>query len=155
RLVTQRLLAAVDIRPNAKGRLDAVHHEKVARALEAHLSSSGEYTYTLELARHDRHADPVVDFLCNVKRGHCERFASGLAVMLRAQGIPSRIVTGFRGAENQQNDRYFVRQNHAHSWVEALVRRTDNQGQTTWHWLTLDPTPSEDQQSTEASGWGR
>ena len=38
-----------------------------------------------------------MDFLVNVKQGHCERFASALALMLRSQGIPSRVVVGFRG----------------------------------------------------------
>jgi hypothetical protein len=151
RLVDQRQLTAADIRPDVAGRLPTASHEKIARALENHLLNSAEYTYSLELSRDDRGADPVVDFLCNVKRGHCERFASGLALMLRCEGIPARIVTGFRGAENFNNGWYHVRHSNAHSWVEVLVQRRIGE----WRWLTFDPTPGEDQANANLTGLGR
>jgi hypothetical protein len=150
RLVEQRQLQPADIRPDAAGRLPAASHEKVARALEAHLRASGEYAYSLVLLRDDRRADPVVDFLCNVKLGHCERFASGLALMLRCEGVPARIVTGFRGADSLNNGTYRVRHSNAHSWVEVLVQRRIGD----WRWLTLDPTPGEEQANAGA-GLGR
>ncbi|HEX6243615.1 MAG TPA: transglutaminase domain-containing protein, partial [Polyangiales bacterium] len=69
------------------------------------------------------------------KRGHCEYFATALALMLRAVGIPSRNVTGFVGGEyNQFGGYYGLRQSDAHSWVEAL---THDRG-----WIILDPTPA-------------
>jgi transglutaminase-like putative cysteine protease len=118
--------------------------EKVARALADHLSHSGEYTYTLNLRREDTSQDPVVDFLWNVKEGNCDRYASALTLMLRAESIPARIVKGFRGAENQGDGTYLVRNSHAHSWVEALVLRADRTGRTEPYWLILDPTPGTD-----------
>jgi len=153
-LVARGQLTAADVLPGSDGALRRERHEKVARALEAHLGHSGEYGYTLNLARRDRNADPVVDFLCNVKEGHCERFASGLAVMLRSQGIPARIITGYRGTEHQGDGLYHVRQNQAHSWVEALVPRSGPDGVET-RWLTLDPTPAEDQGHADLSAVGR
>ena len=80
--------------------------ERVGRALEKHLAQSGEYGYTLDLRRQDASLDPAMDFLVNVKAGHCERFASALALMLRSQGVPSRVVVGFRGAADQGNGVY-------------------------------------------------
>ncbi|HXG09594.1 MAG TPA: DUF3488 and transglutaminase-like domain-containing protein [Gemmataceae bacterium] len=118
------------------------YHEKVARALTDYLATSGDYTYTLELRRHERRLDPIEDFLRNVKQGHCERYAAALALMLRSQGIPARVVQGFRGGENQEDGHYILRHSDAHSWVEALVPRVQPNGQVEMHWLTLDGTPS-------------
>jgi protein-glutamine gamma-glutamyltransferase len=115
--------------------------EAVAHALNEYLARSGDYAYTLDLRRDDASLDPVLDFLKNVKTGHCERYATALALMLRSQGIPARIVKGFRGAEQQEDGVYVVRQSHAHSWVEALVL---DQDVLRFDWLTLDPTPADD-----------
>jgi hypothetical protein len=84
--------------------------------------------------------DPAEDFLINTKVGHCQRFATALALMLRSVGVPARIVLGYRGFETDGAGIYEVQQCHAHAWVEALIQRTRN-GTATWHWLTLDPTP--------------
>lgn len=114
--------------------------ERVSRALSNYLSSSGNYRYTLDLQPGARGVDPTEDFLMSAREGHCERFATGLCLMLRSCGIASRLVIGYRGAESQGDGRYLVRQSHAHSWVEALIQRDTPLG-TRLHWLTLDPTP--------------
>ena len=114
--------------------------DKIAHALTNYLANSGEYVYTLELRREDPAVDPAVDFLCNLKEGHCERFATGLALMLRTQGIPARLVKGFHGLELTGDGQYLVRQRHAHSWVEALVPRAG--GGRELDWLLLDPSPA-------------
>ena len=63
--------------------------------------------------------------------------------MLRAEGIPSRLVTGFKGgALNPLTERFEVQQRHAHAWVEAWITRTDADGRTVGEWVTLDPTPA-------------
>jgi len=54
-----------------------------------------------------------MDFLLNVKQGHCERFAGALALMLRSQGVQARVVAGFRGAEHKGDGQYVIRQNFA------------------------------------------
>jgi hypothetical protein len=138
--------------PTASGRfLKPRCWEKVAGALTEYLARSGEYTYSLDLRRSDLDLDPTVDFLCNVKEGHCERYAGGLALLLRSLGVPCRVAKGFRGQENQGDGTYLVRQSHAHSWVEVLVVRSPpgpaaggEDVEKTWprYWRTLDPTPS-------------
>ncbi len=102
-----------------------------AIALEKYLST--HFGYTLELPR-SLPQDPLANFLFERKRGHCEYFASSMAVMLRSLRIPSRIVTGFRGGEfNDLTGQYVVRASDAHSWVEAYFPGSG--------WVTFDPTP--------------
>ena len=75
-----------------------------ARALEAFLRDSGQFTYTLQMDVKDRSLDPVEDFLVNRKKGHCEYFASALALLLRSVNIPSRVVNGFKGGDWNELD---------------------------------------------------
>ena len=108
-------------------------YEKAA-SVERYLTTN--FGYTLELPS-TPHADPIAYFLFERKRGHCEYFASAMAVMLRAEGIPSRVVTGFRGGEfNNLTGSYIIRARDAHAWVEAYI---PNRG-----WLAFDPTPAGD-----------
>lgn len=77
--------------------------------------------------------DPVDDFLFNTQRGFCEHYAGSFAVLMRAAGIPARIVTGYQGGEvNPFGNYLIVRQSDAHAWVEIWL-----QGQG---WLRVDPT---------------
>jgi hypothetical protein len=102
-----------------------------ALAIERYLTT--EYGYTLQLPSQPP-ADPLADFLFRRRRGHCEYFASSMAVLLRTVGIPSRVITGFRGAQfNQVNSTYIVRASDAHSWVEAFIPGAG--------WMAFDPTP--------------
>jgi hypothetical protein len=133
-----RLLAALERRRRWGADLPPIFWEPVGRMLADHLARSGEYTYSLQIARKVMRLDPVVDFLVNVKEGHCERYASALALMLRSLGVPARIVKGFRGADYLGEGKYQVRNSHAHAWVEALVPA---QGGPGYDWLLLDPTP--------------
>ena len=92
------------------------------------------YPYSLELPKVEA-ADPIANFLFERKKGHCEYFASSMAVMLRLNGIPSRIVTGFQGGElNPVSGWYQIRSSDAHSWVEAWFPLKG--------WVSFDPTPS-------------
>jgi transglutaminase-like putative cysteine protease len=135
--VPESLRAAL-AKPQQDFQVRPTHWEAAARVLADYMANSGEYTYTLEMTRHDRSIDPVLDFLINIKQGHCERFAAALALMLRSVGIPARVVKGFRGCDSQGDGQYLVRHSHAHAWVEILVPRgTWN----TYDWLTLDATP--------------
>jgi protein-glutamine gamma-glutamyltransferase len=78
--------------------------------------------------------DPLSDFLFVRKAGYCEYFASAMAVMLRAQGIPSRVATGFQsGYYNDVSGLYVVRASDAHAWVEGWIAGRG--------WMTFDPTP--------------
>ena len=138
------------VREQGRPSIESTYREVVARALSSYLSQSGDFTYTLEIKRVNPNVDPVVDFLLNVKKGHCERYASGLVLMLRSLGIPSRVIKGFRGCNYSDNGSYVIRNNQAHSWVEVLVpqlsadgnfRQDIVSGRPIFDWLTLDPTP--------------
>jgi transglutaminase-like putative cysteine protease len=108
--------------------------EMKAERLAAYLRDSGTFRYSLSGEVINPRLDPVEDFLVNRKAGHCEYFASALALLLRAEGIPSRMVSGFKGGEvNRLSGEFEVQQRHAHTWVEA-----DLGGR----WVTLDPTPA-------------
>ncbi|HEU5237095.1 MAG TPA: DUF3488 and transglutaminase-like domain-containing protein, partial [Pyrinomonadaceae bacterium] len=102
-----------------------------ALAIESYLREN--YGYTLEMKAGGR--DPLADFLFNVRAGHCEYFATAMAVMLRNEGIASRVVNGFLPGEyNEASGAFTVRQSDAHSWVEAFFPQTNS-------WVTFDPTP--------------
>jgi hypothetical protein len=135
----EQFIRALEQRRAPGSYLPPVYWERVARMLSEHLSRSGEYTYSMELRRESRKMDPVLDFLVNVKQGHCERYSSALALVLRTQGIPARIVKGHRGADYQGDGTYLVRNSHAHAWVEALIPGAD--GKSDGDWLVLEPTP--------------
>ena len=118
------------------------NYEK-AVALERYLAT--HFAYTLELPS-SVPRDPLADFLFQRKKGHCEYFASSMAVMLRSLRIPSRIVTGFRGGEyNDLTGQYVVRASDAHSWVEAYFPGSG--------WISFDPTPAGSLPAR--TGWSR
>jgi len=151
-LAAQKRVASDAVGPNG---VRPEHYEAVARALTDYLANSGEYKYTLTLQRLDPSVDPVEDFLYFTRRGHCNRFSTALALMLRSQGIPSRIVLGYRGADEVSDGKYEVRSAYAHSWVEAMVPRPRPDGEPAWHWLTLDATPSTEDMEEVEFQWGR
>lgn len=104
-----------------------------AISLEQHLRSN--YQYTLETAISSQNVTPVGHFLFETQTGHCEYFASSLAVMLRQAGIPSRLVTGFSATNKNPLTGYFeVRGLDAHAWVEAFFPEHG--------WVSLEPTPA-------------
>jgi transglutaminase-like putative cysteine protease len=113
-----------------------------SRYLMDHLQNPDEFSYTLRGGRGDPTIDPVLDFLVNRKEGHCEYFASALALMLRVHDVPARVVNGFKGGDSNEllGKSIVVREKHAHSWVEALVKLPDGSGP---EWITLDPTPGQ------------
>jgi len=104
-----------------------------AVAIESRLRH--DYGYTLEMLPFAV-ADPLATFLFDRKKGHCEYFASAMVVMLRTQGIPARLVTGFQsGVYNPITGLQVVRESDAHSWVDAWIAGRG--------WTTFDPTPSD------------
>jgi transglutaminase-like putative cysteine protease len=114
-----------------------------AVALERYLRT--HFGYTLQLGR-SAHRDPLAYFLFERKQGHCEYFASAMAVMLRTLKIPSRVVNGFRTGEfNDVTSQYLVRASNAHSWVEAYFPG--------YGWVSFDPTPAAP--AEVRTGWNR
>ncbi|HRI04726.1 MAG TPA: DUF3488 and transglutaminase-like domain-containing protein [Pyrinomonadaceae bacterium] len=113
-----------------------------AVAVEKYLQNNLGYTLE-QTASGD---EPVADFLFNVREGHCEYFATAMAVMLRTQGIATRIVNGFHGGEyNETADMTVVRQSNAHSWVEVYFPKENV-------WVPFDPTPFAGQNAAASSG---
>jgi len=125
---------------------------RIAERLESYLAMSNEFAYTLDLNRPNiPEMDPIEQFLAVDRRGHCQFFASTMVMMLRSQGIPARVVVGYRTDEyNDLGQYYLVRQLHAHAWVEALIdsqevtqhRAIYGQPRTKHYWVRFDPTPS-------------
>ncbi len=111
----------------------------LARTLETALRS---WRYTLDNPS-GRAANPLEDFLDRTQAGHCEYFASAMALMLRARGVPARVVNGYRlGPWIAEGGYYRVSQDVAHSWVEYW-------DQGAWH--VADPTPAAPPTSAEGS----
>ncbi|MBN2022950.1 MAG: DUF3488 domain-containing protein [Pirellulales bacterium] len=131
-----------------------------ARHLEYQLRDTGQFTYNLRAARQDFEIDPIEDFVANRPEGHCEYFATALALMLRGQGIPSRLVVGYCCDEYNPLGRFYqVRQLHAHTWVEVYLEPDQlpgNMGQDPiWSrggWFRLDATPSASDRPTGVVG---
>jgi protein-glutamine gamma-glutamyltransferase len=89
------------------------------------------FYYTLTPSRLDLNS--VDDFLFNTRRGFCAHYASAFTLMMRAAGIPARVVTGYQGGEyNRLGDYYIVRQSDAHAWSEVWLRGRG--------WVRIDPT---------------
>jgi len=119
--------------PELAQKITANATNNYARALAIETYLRQNLGYTLELPGVE--SDPLANFLFQRKKGHCEYFASSMAVMLRTLGIPSRVVNGFRGGQyNDLNQTWIIRGRDAHSWVEVYFPE--------YGWVTFDPTPS-------------
>ncbi|MDA8155889.1 MAG: DUF3488 and transglutaminase-like domain-containing protein [Actinomycetota bacterium] len=103
-----------------------------AYAIEKYLGQHCSYSLYVPASRPG--ISPIIDFLFGTRRGYCEHFASAMALMLRAAGIPSRLVAGYSGGEfNPVGNYSIIRQRDAHTWVEALINGK---------WTRFDPTPA-------------
>lgn len=125
----------------------------VNRALE-HFNDNS-FTYTLRADPLGRHS--VDEFLFDTRRGYCEHYASAFTFLMRAAGVPARVVTGYQGGRyNQFGDYLLVRQSDAHAWAEIWL---EGRG-----WVRADPTSAIDPSRVELGGaagvgsqseWGR
>ncbi|MDR7428136.1 MAG: transglutaminaseTgpA domain-containing protein, partial [Armatimonadota bacterium] len=94
-----------------------------------------EYRYDLTIGPQRRPGDAVDYFLFEERRGYCEQFASAMAVLLRAVGIPARLVTGYTpGTLHPFTGLLEVRNSDAHAWVEVFFPDVG--------WVEFEPTPS-------------
>ncbi|HEX5757330.1 MAG TPA: transglutaminase domain-containing protein, partial [Arenimonas sp.] len=90
-----------------------------------------DFSYSLETALLGRHS--VDEFLFDVQIGFCEHFSSAFVFLMRAAGIPARVVTGYAGAyRNPIGDFWLVRQSDAHAWTEVWLPERG--------WVRIDPT---------------
>jgi transglutaminase-like putative cysteine protease len=103
----------------------------ILRKAGQYFTSNG-FTYTLEPPLLDKE-HPYDDFVFNTRLGFCEHFAGSFVLLMRAAGIPARVVTGYQGGEvNPLNNELIVRQADAHAWAEIWIRGDG--------WLRIDPT---------------
>ncbi|HSK72656.1 MAG TPA: DUF3488 and transglutaminase-like domain-containing protein, partial [Pyrinomonadaceae bacterium] len=124
-----------EITGNAGNRYDR------AKAVEKYLQNNLGYTLNLKAGGED----PLADFLFNVREGHCEYFSTAMAIMLRTQGIATRVVNGFQSGEyNETAGVFVVKQKNAHSWVEVYFPQENA-------WIPFDPTPFAGQLNSAAS----
>ena len=101
----------------------------VTRALDYFRQQPFVYTLTPPLLKNDA----VDEFLFDTRSGFCESYAASFAVLMRAAGIPARIVTGYQGGEfNPLGEYLIVRQRDAHAWAEVWL---GDRG-----WVRVDPT---------------
>lgn len=104
-------------------------HSLVARALRYFNEQPFTYTLTPPVLNHD----PTDEFLFETRAGFCEHFAGSFVVLMRAAGIPARVVTGYQGGEwNALGNYLLVRQADAHAWAEVWIKGRG--------WLRVDPT---------------
>ena len=106
----------------------------LARAVLDHIRSAGfVYTLTPGLYAEDGGVDGIDEFWLDRRQGFCEHYAAAFVVVLRAMGVPARVVTGYQGADVEPLDGYtIVRQSDAHAWAEYW-----QQGRG---WIRADPT---------------
>ena len=104
--------------------------QRVQRALD--LFAEGPFVYTLQPPLLDDE-DGMDQFLFQTQRGFCEHYAGAFTFLMRAAGVPARVVTGYQGGEKNPVDDYLlVRQRNAHAWSEVWL---DGRG-----WTRVDPT---------------
>jgi transglutaminase-like putative cysteine protease len=115
-----------------------------ALALQRHLQRA--YRYTTALAAPPAGAEALDSFLFERRAGHCEYFATALAILLRAVDVPTRHVNGLLGGQWNGYGRYLaVRQSDAHAWTEVLLPGLG--------WVAFDATPAGGEPPTLAGGW--
>jgi len=102
-------------------------------ALQQWFRQPGNFTYSLAAPR-STGAAALVTFLTRTRRGYCQQFAFGMAVLARLLGIPSRVVVGYTQGTRQGNGTWLVRTNDAHAWPEMYFPGAG--------WLRFEPTPS-------------
>ncbi len=103
--------------------------ERVERALSLYRQQPFVYTLSPPIAQ----IDASDRFLFETKRGFCEHFASSFVLLMRAAGVPARVITGYQGGEMNTLGKYLiVRQSDAHAWAEVWIQDTG--------WVRVDPT---------------
>jgi transglutaminase-like putative cysteine protease len=123
-------------RANPRARALAQEERRLAGSdpdfVQAVLRRFNQDAYGYTLAPPEVGADAIDDFLFQTKRGFCEHYAGAFAFLMRAAGIPARVVTGYLGGEiNPASGTMVVRQSDAHAWTEVWIDGV---------WRRVDPT---------------
>ena len=134
-----RLQAALSLpsgfnpRTVAQGRQIAASTPDAAKRVAAAISLMQKSRLQYTLAPPPLGRDSVDDFLFTTHSGFCEHFAAAFVVLMRAAGVPARVVTGYQGGEiNPVDSTLVIRQSDAHAWAEVWI--------TERGWVRVDPT---------------
>jgi transglutaminase-like putative cysteine protease len=113
---------------------DATSDYRKVLAIQQHFHNfhNGGFVYSTDVAPFDD-AEGMVEFLTKTRVGYCEHYASAMAVMVRALGLPARIALGFRSGTRQEDGSYLVQTKDVHAWVEVLFPG--------YGWLQFEPEP--------------
>ena len=109
---------------------DATDPYQITLRIEEYLRQS--YSYSLSPPA-SRYSSPYAAFLFDTRTGYCQHFAGAMALLLRFNGIPSRVAVGFTSGKEESEGVYLVSSNNAHAWVEVYF--------PTVGWVAFDPTP--------------
>ncbi len=104
----------------------------LARALEQYFKDPANFTYDTDVTDVDCGGRNVVDCFVVSRRGYCEYYASTMAMMLRVDGVPARVVEGFLPGDRDAAGVETIRRNRSHAWVEVYFPG--------YGWLEFDPT---------------
>jgi hypothetical protein len=105
--------------------------ERIQRGLKHFKNEAFSYTLEPPILQDQ---DGMDDFLFNTRAGFCEHYATSFVLLMRAAGLPARVVTGYLGGERHPDGYWIVRQGDAHAWAEVWL---EGQG-----WVRIDPTAS-------------
>lgn len=116
---------------------DADSPYETAVRVEQWLEDNRGYSLTVDRPE----GDVAEAFLFEMEDGYCTYFATTMAVMLRSEGVPARVATGYAPGQQVAEDRWVVRGLDAHAWVEVYVPDLG--------WVAFDPTPADPRQEAE------
>jgi transglutaminase-like putative cysteine protease len=120
---------------------------EIAQNIERYLKQNYRYTLDLTDVTLIKDRDPMVAFLYDFKKGHCEYFAGAMTLLCQSLGMDARLVIGFKCDDyNEYGHFYTIRQSQAHAWVEVRTRAG---------WKTFDPTSGNVVTAKTASMWTR
>ena len=137
------------IDPRVKTLADHLHQGLSDEQAQVYISSvlryfrHGGFIYSIAPGAQGSNWLPI--FLFRTKTGFCEHFASAFAILMRLEGVPARLVVGYRGADyNPYSDHYIVSQSNAHAWDEVWLWDKDQDPPPPvgrkGHWIRIDPT---------------
>ena len=104
---------------------------EVVRSVQRYLQDPKRFTYTTDVP--EAGFQPILDFLLETRAGYCQHYAGAAALLLRLAGVPTRVVAGFATGSASGGDRYTVKDQDAHAWIEVYFPG--------YGWVPFNPTP--------------
>lgn len=132
-ILEQALALPADVNPRARALAGQWMSRPPDRIVDTALALFRDQNFSYTLRPPLLGNDGVDEFLFDTRRGFCEHYASAFVFLMRAAGVPARIVAGYQGGEINPIDGYLtVRQSDAHAWAEVWIARRG--------WVRVDPT---------------